>query len=93
MTLDEAIQNQEEIIKSCEEKINDVKFLHKTKIGKDIVAIQSEYIQECEQYIEWLQDYKRLLEQEKRFKRYTMQDDMHLVTIRQVKEVMQGEWL
>ena len=93
MTLDEAIQDQERIIESCKEKINDVKFINKTRIGRDIVGIQSEYIQECEQYIEWLLDYKRLLELEKRFKRYTMQDDMHLVTIGQVKQVMEGEWL
>lgn len=33
------------------------------------------------------------LELQERFERYTRQDDMHLVTIRQVKEVMQGEWL
>lgn len=43
--------------------------------------------------VEMLVDYKRLLELENRFKRYTMQDDMHLVTIRQIKEVMKDEWL
>ena len=65
MTLDEAIQNQEEIIQSCKEKINYVKVINKTKLGKDIINIQSEYIKECEQYIEWLQDYKKLLEKQK----------------------------
>ena len=41
-------------------------------------------------------DYERLskaLELQERFERYTMQDDMHLVTIKQIKEVMKGEWL
>lgn len=33
------------------------------------------------------------LELQERFERYTRQDDMHLVTIRQIKEVMKGEWL
>lgn len=60
MTLDEAIYNQEKIIESCEEKINDVKFFSKTRIGRDIIDIQSGYIQECEQYIEWLQELKEL---------------------------------
>lgn len=58
MTLDEAIKNQEEIIESCREKINDVKFINKTRLGRDIVDIQSKYIQECEQYIEWLRELK-----------------------------------
>ncbi len=60
MTLDEAIKNQEEIIESCREKINDVKFISKTRLGRDIIDIQSGYIQECEQYIEWLKELKQL---------------------------------
>lgn len=35
----------------------------------------------------------KALELQNRLKLYTMQDDMHLVTIRQVKQVMEGEWL
>ena len=86
MVLDEAIKHCEEVA------------IDKTNLANTLWdSIEKEKCKECaseyRQFAEWLRDYKRLKEQEKRFKRYTMQDDMHLVTIRQVKEVMQGEWL
>lgn len=47
--------------------------------------------EEHRQLAEWLKDYKRLLELENRFKRYTRQDAYHLVTIKQIKQVMEGK--
>jgi len=45
---------------------------------------------------EWAETVRmaiKALELQERFERYTRQDDMHLVTIRQIKEVIRGEWL
>jgi len=91
MTLDEAIKHYEKV---AEEKESEAQHLEYSKLDWKYEANRcSKCAEEHKQLAEWLRDYKRLLELEKRFERYTMQDDMHLVTIRQVKEVMQGEWL
>ena len=80
MTLEEAIKHAEEV---AEEHT-------KYNIYGGFESCD-ECAKEHRQLAEWLKDYKRLLELENRFKRYTRQDDMHLVTIKQIKQVMEGK--
>ena len=55
------------------------------------VEREIEHYKDDDKLVEMLVDYKRLLALEERLRRCTMQDDMHLMAIMQLKEVINGE--